>query len=67
MLKIKQLQVTIDDKVILDDLNLDINAGEVHAIMGHNGSGKSTLVNFLAGHPSYTQTGGQCRWQDKSA
>lgn len=66
MLKIENLKVAIDNKTILDDLSLNINAGEVHAIMGHNGSGKSTLVNFLAGHPSYTQTGGQCLWEGRA-
>src|SRR3990167_4845136 len=53
MLQINNLTVSIGDKVILKDLNLSINPGEVHVIMGPNGSGKSTLINVLAGNPIY--------------
>ena len=59
MLSIRNLSVTVDGKKILDGLNLEVGAGEVHAIMGPNGSGKSTLAQALAGHPAYTVTGGQ--------
>ena len=45
MLKINDLKVSIDDKIILNDFNLEVNPGEVHAIMGPNGSGKSTMAN----------------------
>ncbi len=58
MLSIRDLSVGVDDKSILRNLNLDVRAGEVHAVMGPNGSGKSTLAQVLAGHPAYTVTGG---------
>lgn len=53
-LEVKDLHVSIDGKGILSGLNLNINKGEVHAIMGPNGSGKSTLANAIMGHPKYT-------------
>ena len=52
-LEIKDLSVKIENKNILKSLNLNINKGEVHAIMGPNGSGKSTLANVLAGKEDY--------------
>ena len=49
MLELQNLQASINDKSILNGLNLKVNPGEVHAIMGPNGSGKSTLANILSG------------------
>ncbi len=57
-LKVRDLRAGIAGKPILSGLDLDIKAGEIHALMGPNGSGKSTLANVLMGHPSYTVSGG---------
>jgi Fe-S cluster assembly ATP-binding protein len=62
MLEIKNLSVEIEDRKILDGLDLAVNAGEVHAIMGPNGSGKSTLAYVLAGKADYAVTGGEVRF-----
>ena len=59
MLEIKNLSVSIQDKPILDNLSLSVNAGEVAAIMGPNGSGKSTLAYVIAGKPDYEVTSGE--------
>jgi Fe-S cluster assembly ATP-binding protein len=59
MLEIKNLSVSIEDKPILDNLSLTVNAGEVATIMGPNGSGKSTLAYVLAGKPAYEVKSGQ--------
>ncbi|HQW40349.1 MAG TPA: Fe-S cluster assembly ATPase SufC, partial [Flavobacteriales bacterium] len=58
MLKITELHAQIEGKSILKGLNLEVKAGEVHAIMGPNGSGKSTLANVLAGRSDYEVTAG---------
>ena len=65
LLKIENLQVEIDKKEILHGLNLEINEGEVHAIMGRNGSGKSTFSNTLMGHPAYKVSSGQMTFSGK--
>jgi Fe-S cluster assembly ATP-binding protein len=59
MLEIKNLTVSIEEKLILDNLSLEVRAGEVAAIMGPNGSGKSTLAYVLAGKPAYQVTSGE--------
>jgi Fe-S cluster assembly ATP-binding protein len=59
MLTIKNLHANADDKPILNGLDLEVNAGEVHAIMGPNGSGKSTLAHILAGREGYQVTEGE--------
>ena len=58
MLSVTNLDVAVNGGMILNELNLEIRAGEVHAIMGPNGSGKSTFANVLAGHPGYEVTAG---------
>jgi len=66
LLEIKNLHAGIDGKEILKGLNLQINKGEVHAIMGPNGSGKSTLAKVLAGHPSYEVLQGEVLFEGKN-
>lgn len=58
-LQIKDLHVSIEGKEILKGVNLTMNSGEVHAIMGPNGTGKSTLSSAVMGHPSYEVTSGE--------
>ncbi|MEE2662125.1 MAG: Fe-S cluster assembly ATPase SufC [Pseudomonadota bacterium] len=64
MLSVKDLHVSVDDKEILNGLNLDVNPGEVHAVMGPNGSGKSTLSYVLSGRDGYTVTQGEILFKD---
>ena len=66
MLKINNLHANIGDKEILKGLSLEINPGEVHAIMGPNGAGKSTLSSVLVGHPSFEVTEGEIEFDGES-
>src|SRR5687768_12090372 len=66
LLEVKDLHAGIDGKEILKGLNLQVNTGEVHAIMGPNGSGKSTLSKVLAGHPSYEVIAGEVLYEGKN-
>ncbi|MEN8229367.1 MAG: Fe-S cluster assembly ATPase SufC [Bacteroidota bacterium] len=65
MLEIKDLKVNVEDKEILKGINLQINRGEVHAIMGPNGSGKSTLASALAGRDYFDITHGKILYEGK--
>ncbi len=65
MITIRNLHASVDGNEILRGINLEINAGEVHAIMGPNGSGKSTLSKVIAGHPAYEVTQGEILFEGK--
>ena len=66
MLKIKDIHAKIEEKSILNGINLEINPGEVHAIMGRNGAGKSTLANVVMGHPAYEVPSGTIHYKGQN-
>ena len=66
MLKVKNLHAAVDGKEILRGINLEVKAGEVHALMGPNGSGKSTLASVLAGNEKFTVTEGEVEFEGKN-
>jgi Fe-S cluster assembly ATP-binding protein len=66
MLKIKNIHSTINNQSVLKGLNLEINAGEIHAIMGPNGSGKSTLASIISGNESHEVTDGDIVYFNQS-
>ncbi len=66
MLSIRNLHVSVDGRKILNGLNLEVQPGEVHAIMGPNGSGKSTLAHVLAGREGYSIEGGDVSFDGKN-
>lgn len=66
LLEIKDLKVSIEDNIILNNLNLKIQKGEIHAIMGPNGSGKSTFSKVIAGHPAYSILNGDILFKGDS-
>jgi Fe-S cluster assembly ATP-binding protein len=65
LLEVRNLSVSVDDKAILQGVDLTVNAGEVHAIMGPNGSGKSTLAQVLAGREAFTVQSGEIRYDGR--
>ena len=65
MINIVNLHAEVEEKKILKGLNLNVKAGEIHAIMGPNGSGKSTLASILAGKEDYTVTAGNVEFDGK--
>lgn len=66
ILSVKNLTAAIEGTPILKGMNLEIKAGEIHAIMGPNGSGKSTFSKILAGHPAYRVTGGEILYRGQN-
>ena len=65
MLKIDNLHARVEETEILKGINLEVKAGEIHAIMGPNGSGKSTLAQVLAGREGYDVTAGSVSYLDR--
>jgi len=66
MLSVRNLHAGVDGREILRGIDLEVNRGEIHAVMGPNGSGKSTLAQVLAGHPAYTVTAGEVIYEGQN-
>ena len=66
LLEIKDLHVNAEDKEILKGINLNINKGEIHVIMGPNGSGKTTTANAILNNPEYTKTSGSILFEGEN-
>jgi len=66
ILEIQGLKASVNDTQVIKNLNLIVNAGEIHAIMGKNGSGKSTFAKIVAGHSAYRVTGGDILFSGES-
>ncbi|MEM9541433.1 MAG: Fe-S cluster assembly ATPase SufC [Cyanobacteria bacterium P01_E01_bin.42] len=66
IVSVRDLQANVEGTPILKGVNLEVKAGEIHAIMGRNGSGKSTFSKVLSGHPAYEVTGGEIIFQGEN-
>ena len=66
LLRVENLHVSVGDTPIIQGISLEINRGEIHAIMGRNGAGKSTLANVIMGHPAYEITSGTIHYKGKN-
>ena len=63
ILEVRDLCVSVEDKTILENINLTVNSGEIHVLMGPNGAGKSTLMNAIMAHPKYKIDSGSITFQ----